>query len=261
MHPYYSDSLVELYHGRAEVVLWDLYRAGRRANLVLTDPPYGVRYQNQYTRVKHKVLHGDEEDFSYLGWGLRCYRLLEEGSALFAYTGWSVYPDHYKQLTRAGFTMKAPLIVQKRQSGSTDLYGAFQTNSDWLLFGHKGRFKFRQTELLRNQRAGTIPNKGRKPVPEFKRRFPSCWFGPEYPWSTENPSTAGKYKHPTVKTVELMRWLILLCTDEGDTVLDPFCGSGTTLVAASLCGRKSVGVEVDEGHCQTVASRLRELRP
>ena len=50
-------------------------------------------------------------------------------------------------------------------------------------------------------------------------------------------------KHPTQKPLSLLTRIILACTDEGDWVLDPFCGSGTTGIAANLCGRRFCGIE------------------
>lgn len=52
--------------------------------------------------------------------------------------------------------------------------------------------------------------------------------------------------HPSVKPIDLMRWLVRLVTPPGGTVLDPFCGSGTTLVAAVLEGCSAVGVDRDD---------------
>ena len=62
--------------------------------------------------------------------------------------------------------------------------------------------------------------------------------------------------HPTQKPLSLMRELIELFTDEGDTILDPFCGSGTTLVAARELGRKAIGVEISPEYAETAASIL-----
>jgi site-specific DNA-methyltransferase (adenine-specific) len=53
-----------------------------------------------------------------------------------------------------------------------------------------------------------------------------------------------------------MRYLIRLVNPPGGIVLDPFAGSGTTLLAARLEGAQSIGVELDEKHCEIIARRL-----
>ncbi len=62
--------------------------------------------------------------------------------------------------------------------------------------------------------------------------------------------------HATVKPLSLMRWMVRLVTPEGGRVLDPFAGSGSTLVAAQLEGRDAVGVELDWAHCEIIKRRL-----
>lgn len=63
--------------------------------------------------------------------------------------------------------------------------------------------------------------------------------------------------HATVKPTDLMEWLCkLTMTPTGGTVLDPFMGSGSTLVAARNVGRKSIGIEIDEASCEIAAKRL-----
>jgi DNA modification methylase len=54
--------------------------------------------------------------------------------------------------------------------------------------------------------------------------------------------------HPTVKSTKLMEWLVKLVCPPGGLVLDPFMGSGSTLVACLACGRQGVGIEMDEGY-------------
>jgi site-specific DNA-methyltransferase (adenine-specific) len=62
--------------------------------------------------------------------------------------------------------------------------------------------------------------------------------------------------HPAPFPIELPRRCIKLFSYVGDTVLDPFMGSGTTLLAAHLNKRKGVGIEVDEGYCKLAKDRL-----
>lgn len=62
-------------------------------------------------------------------------------------------------------------------------------------------------------------------------------------------------KHPTQKTLRLLYRIILASTNEGDTILDPFSGSGTTGIAANLLGRKYIGIEQDKNFCQLARSR------
>ena len=61
--------------------------------------------------------------------------------------------------------------------------------------------------------------------------------------------------HPTVKPLKLMSYLITLGSREGDTVLDPYGGSGTTALASKLIGRKCITSEINESYCEIAAKR------
>lgn len=66
-------------------------------------------------------------------------------------------------------------------------------------------------------------------------------------------------KHPTQKPLRLLYRIILASTNEGDTVMDPFSGSGTTGIAANLLGRKYIGIEQDEQFCELSIRRRQAL--
>jgi len=66
----------------------------------------------------------------------------------------------------------------------------------------------------------------------------------------------GKLPHPTQKPLSLFNKLVTVSSNEGDTVLDPFMGSGTALRAAKDLGRKAIGIEIEEKYCEIAAKRL-----
>lgn len=65
-----------------------------------------------------------------------------------------------------------------------------------------------------------------------------------------------KFEHPSQKPYPFIAWLINRLTDEGQRILDPFMGSGTTLVAAKELGRKAIGIEIEEKYCEIAVKRL-----
>ena len=94
------------------------------------------------------------------------------------------------------------------------------------------------------------------------RDFAEC----EYAWYSKdsnakifqrNPLACGDYKdkqHPTQKPLSLMLWCLKHA--EGNLILDPFCGSGTTCVAAKMLGRRYIGIDISEKYCEIARQRL-----
>ncbi len=80
----------------------------------------------------------------------------------------------------------------------------------------------------------------------------SEWF--QQIWNIPGASTRN---HPAPFPLELATRLIRMFSFTGDTVLDPFCGSGTTMLAALRSGRHSIGVEIDREYCRRAARRLK----
>lgn len=74
-----------------------------------------------------------------------------------------------------------------------------------------------------------------------------------------NPKANERVGYPTQKPIMLLERIIELVTDEGDTVLDPFCGSGTTLVAAKLMNRKYIGIDISFSAIQLTEQRLNHI--
>jgi site-specific DNA-methyltransferase (adenine-specific) len=75
---------------------------------------------------------------------------------------------------------------------------------------------------------------------------------------TFNGERKKKTGHPAPFPVELPLRCMKLFSFAGDMILDPFMGSGSTLVAASHCNRKGMGIEIDHGYCEIAVSRIQK---
>lgn len=73
---------------------------------------------------------------------------------------------------------------------------------------------------------------------------------------TDADSKGKQAKHPCPRKLKHVQWLVRWWSEPTDTVLDPFTGSGTTLVAAKTLGRRAVGIEIEEEYCEEAAKRL-----
>jgi site-specific DNA-methyltransferase (adenine-specific)/modification methylase len=212
--PYYEDDFATIYCGDCREILPLL----PKADLILTDPPYGVSYRPLPPRRKSRWLVapiygreltvGDEDQFD-PGF------LLNAASALVL---WGA--NHYADRLPA----RASWLVWDKNGGLARLYGQ-STFADcelaWCSDGRSARiFPYLWNGFLR---AGA---EGRKPR-----------------------------LHPTQKPVALMSW----CLERFPTaalILDPFMGSGTTLVAAKRRQRKCVGIEILPKYCEIARRRL-----
>ena len=74
--------------------------------------------------------------------------------------------------------------------------------------------------------------------------------------NTDNPRKPKANHHPTVKPLALMRYLIQMVIPPDGVVLDPFCGSGSTLVAAAELGFHAIGIELSEEYAEIAARRI-----
>jgi site-specific DNA-methyltransferase (adenine-specific) len=99
----------------------------------------------------------------------------------------------------------------------------------------------------------------------FKTFLPFLLYGkdPELnrgarPLVLESTETADKNGHPCPKPLGWMKWLIQRVSMEGESILDPFMGSGTTLVAAKQLGRKAIGIEIELKYCDIAIKRLEQ---
>ena len=230
-------------------------------SLILTDPPYGISYQNQFCESPHPILAGDT-GIDYARFAKESYRILKANSHAYFFTRFDCYPYHFQYLKAAGFSVKNCLVIEKGTVGGIgDLKGSFASYAEWVIFCQKGRRPFNSTTLLENRKKeGTVPQKGRTPSKKYKTRFPDCWFGAEFPKATPNATWQKKQQifHPTIKNVECLSWLIQISSDPGDLVFDGFAGVASTALAAIRTGRYFLGAEISENYWNVGQKRINE---
>lgn len=228
-------------------------------DLIVTDPPYGISYQNNFSFEKHRKIEGDE-GIDYDLFAKECFRVLKNNSHAYFFTRFDEYPIHYIALQNAGFIIKNCLVIEKGNIGGCgDLKGSYANNSEWIIFCTKGKRAFEETKLLKNKKPAGVQSNSRGGISsEYKKRLPSCWFGDEYPKSTYNSSWQKKNNifHPTIKNVECLKWLIQISSKEHDVVFDPFGGSGSTYIAAIETNRNFYGFELDETYYELCLDRM-----
>lgn len=220
-------------------------------HLMVTSPPYNV--QKEY-----------DEDLTlgeYLSFlrqvGQETYRVLVTGGRAcinLANLGRKPYiPLHayiINEMQDIGFLMRGEIIWDKGSSaGSSTAWGSWlsATNPvlrdvhEYILVFSKGTFSRRS-----DNRESTIDRDA------FLSWTKSVWTFPA--------ESARRIGHPAPFPEELPRRLIQLYTFSGDVVLDPFCGSGTTCVAAVKSGRHYVGYEINEDYVNLSQERIDEAR-
>ena len=197
---------------------------GEKADMVFTDPPYGVSYQsswrNNKSDNKFDIL---ENDNKFLDFKPNLILYTKESSSWFIWTSHQVYPiwrDMYEDY------YINTIIWNKGKMGMGDL-NSYGNNYEMALFCSKGKPK------LKGERKKAI-------------------------WEI-NIEAGSKYVHPTQKPISLAAYAIPDFINENDLVLDLFLGSGSTMVAAHQLKRKCYGMELDPKYCQVIIDRMIKL--
>jgi DNA modification methylase len=202
-----------------------------RARMLLTDPPWGVSYSGKTRRALRIV--GDEQD------GLE--ELLADAFSAIAPAlspGAALYVFHPSGPGQASFLAAFGAQGWVHRQTLTWL-------KDVLVLGHAD-YHHRAEPIL----YGHSPTKAR-----FGRGA-SGWYGGHAESSVlEVPRPKASREHPISKPVELLRRLIANSSAPGDIVLDPFLGSGSSLIAAELLGRRCFAIEIDPAFVDVCVAR------
>lgn len=195
---------------------------GQMADMVFTDPPYGYKYQSNMREKSKKfdVLENDDKILDFFP----NIRLVCNGF-VFICTTWKVL-DKWIPMFKKYHDLTNMIIWDKGGGGIGDLKHTFLTDYEVILCSNNGR-------EIKGKRIGSV-------------------------WSIPKDS-ANEYAHPTQKPVKLSEFAIRNTTERGETVLDLFGGSGSTLIACEQLDRKCCMMELDPRYCDVIIKRWEQF--
>lgn len=241
--PYFLDELSAIYHGEARDVMRRL--EPESFDLLLADPPYSSgglmrSDRNQRTSTKYQFsdvgahlpdFTGDNRDQRSLTlwvsfWLDEAARLLRNGAAAIVFVDWRNLAAMIDAVQVSGLVYRGVIGWDKTEA-ARPLLGWFRSQMEFAVTATNG-------PISRNNEADGIANTGLFTCPAPRDRV-----------------------HVTQKPVELLK-AIIGTRDEWRRIIDPFMGSGSTLVAAKEMGRFCCGIDIDEHWCKIARDRLRQ---
>ncbi len=223
--------------------------AGEQARMVFTDPPYNVPIAGHVCgagRVQHRefaMAAGEMDEQAFTGFLTTVLghlaRHSQDGAVNFIFMDWR----HLGELLAAGravYSELKNLIVWNKSNAGM------------------GTFYRSKHELILAFKAGTAPHVNTFELGQHGRYRSNVW---DYPGvNSFRPERLEELRmHPTVKPVAMVADAIRDCSHRGEAVLDAFCGSGTTLVAAERAGRVGRALEIDPAYVDTAVRRWQAL--
>lgn len=222
---------------------------GKPAALLFTDPPYNVAIDGHVSglgRIKHRefaLASGEMDETTFAAFlkeslGAAASQL-KDGAIAYVCMDWR----HMRELLEAGhavFDELKNLCVWNKTNGGM---GSFYRSKHELVF------------VFKKGTAAHINNFGLGDTGRYRTNV----------WDYPGISSLGANRdeelamHPTVKSVALIADAIRDCSKRGDTVLDVFGGSGSTLIAADQCGRAARLIEIDPLYCDTIIRRFERI--
>ncbi|MBN2421835.1 site-specific DNA-methyltransferase [Candidatus Woesearchaeota archaeon] len=229
-------------------------------DLIIADPPYGLAKKKGlgWAYSKHVTLEEEWDLFSKDGffkfnkeWINECVRVLKHGGSL-----WVMGSFH--NIYQLGFIIQHIMdlkinnsIVWFKPNAQPNITCRFFTESTehliWASKNGEGKKWIFNYEDTKNKISDDLNPKG--------KQTRNVW---KIPLTTKKEKWAGH--HPTQKPEELIRRIILACTNKGDTILDPFLGSGTTSAVAKNMGRNSIGIEKERKYLSIIKKRINPLQ-
>ena len=229
---------------------------GNSVDLTVTSPPYdNLRTYNGYT-------------FDFEGIAKELYRVTKDGGVVVWVVGdatikGSETGTSFKQalyFKEIGFNLHDTMIWEKTGQGAVGSIYCYWQNFEYMFVFSKGKPKSfnpicdRENKITGRQ--STSGGRNKQGISTSKREIVAKPFGRRFNNWRINQET--KQEHPAPFPEQLAKDHILSWSNEGDIVLDPFAGSGTTLKMARKMNRNYIGIEISSEYCEIANKRLKQ---
>ena len=232
----------------------------RSVDLVFADPPYNLQLGGGLTRPDQSVVDGvddawdkfdsfDAYDLFTHQWLEECRRVLKDDGAIWVIGSYHNIFRVGAILQDQGFWIQNDVIWLKSNPMPNFKGTRFQNAHETLIWAGKSE----ASKCTFNYDALKVFNED--------KQMRSDWLIPLCTGGERLKDEDGKKAHPTQKPEGLLHRVLLATTNPGDTVLDPFSGTGTTAAAAKRLGRNYVGIERDETYVRLSRARLKSVEP
>lgn len=211
-------------------------------DLIIADPPYnlGKDYGNN-----HDIQGFDQYLVFSKEWLSQAHRILKPTGTLYVFMGFRFISYFYDMLDRDLKMFFNSWIVWHYTQGTGKTRGFSPRHDDILMFTKSTSFKF-------NLDAVRVPQKYYRERNNMRGANP----GDVWQFSHVHYCHNDRQAHPTQKPEGLIERMVLASSDEGDLIVDPFCGSGTTLRVCQQTTRQAVGIEINPDYVTMAKARL-----
>lgn len=236
---------------------------GKQADIMVTDPPYNIDYGNTISGAGRNIANDNMTDNEFYQFLLAFYKAseknLKKGAPIYVFHSTKETLNFTKAMMDAGFKYAQTLVWYKNHFtlGRQD----YQWIHEPILYGWKegaGHY-FIDDRTLHTVFEDAKENLRKMNKSELVELVEKILDIPKTVIHDNKPSRSAD--HPTMKPITLCAKLIYNSSHEGDTVLEPFGGSGSTLVASEQLNRKCCAIELEPKYCDVIVRRFKELCP